>query len=104
MAAMNYEEFQRHISKAGLELNEFAELMDIRPSSIISYRKKGWILRHLVVSAVLLDEMGERRINFSSMLSRVDLTLGCITPERLELAGVRPCNSEKEKPDARLRL
>lgn len=69
---MTYDEFQRHIGKAGLRLHEFASLMDMSPVSISNYRKRGDVPRHLSMIAVLLGEMAERGIDFRSILEQFD--------------------------------
>ncbi len=69
---MNYDEFQRHIGKAGLKLHEFASLMDMSHISISNYRKKGEVPRHLAMIATLLGEMAERGIDYREVLSKID--------------------------------
>lgn len=69
---MNYVEFQRHIGKAGLRLNEFARLMKMNPVSISNKRTRG-VPWHLAVIAMLLGEMADRGIDFRAMLSKIDL-------------------------------
>ncbi|WP_229262389.1 XRE family transcriptional regulator [Duganella guangzhouensis] len=66
---MTYEEFQRHIGKAGLKLYEFAHLMGMNPTSISNKRRQG-VPTHLAVIAVLLGEMAERGIDFHELLAR----------------------------------
>ena len=68
---MTYDEFQRHIGKAGLRLNEFARLMRMNPVSISNKKTRG-VPHHLAVVAVLLGEMAERGIDFRGMLSKID--------------------------------
>ncbi|WP_313631844.1 XRE family transcriptional regulator [Massilia timonae] len=69
---MTYEEFQRHIGKAGLKLYEFAHLMGMNPISISNKRRQG-VPTHLAVIAVLLGEMAERGIDFRELLARNDI-------------------------------
>ena len=71
---MTYDEFQRHIGKAGLKLHEFASLMNMSHVSISNYRKKGDVPRHLSIIAVLIAEMVEQGIDYRTILSRVDMT------------------------------
>ncbi len=70
---MTYEEFQRHVGKAGLTLKEFAELVQMNRASISNLSKKGEIPSHLAVIACLLGEMAEQRIEFRSALARLDI-------------------------------
>jgi hypothetical protein len=69
---MNYEEFQRHIGKAGLKLYEFAHLMGMNPTSVTNKRARG-VPRHLAVIAVHLGEMADRGIDFHALLARNDI-------------------------------
>ena len=70
---MEYDEFQRHIGKAGLKLQEFASLMQMTPTSLSNYRKKGGVPMHLAVIAVLLGEMADHGIDFHSALSVIKI-------------------------------
>lgn len=69
---MTYDEFQRHIGKAGLKLHEFASMMDMSRVSLSNYRKKGDVPRHLSMIAVLIGEMAERGIDFQAILTQFD--------------------------------
>lgn len=71
---MDYNEFQRNIGKAGLKLNEFANLMQMTPASLSNYRQKGLVPMHLAVIAVLLGEMADRGIDYREMLSKIEIT------------------------------
>jgi hypothetical protein len=71
---MNYDEFQRHIGKAGLKLHEFATLMDMSHVSVSNYRKKGEVPRHLAMIAALVGEMAERGIDYREILSKIDIS------------------------------
>ncbi|MGZ4957633.1 MAG: hypothetical protein ACXV7J_00135 [Methylomonas sp.] len=70
---MTYEEFQRHIGKAGLTIREFAELIKMNRISLSNYGKKGEVPSHLAVIAVLLGEMSDRQINYREALSQIDI-------------------------------
>lgn len=71
---MDYNEFQRHIGKAGLKLQEFANLMRMSPTSLSNYRKQEEIPMHLAVIAVLLGEMADHGIDFRSALAAIKIT------------------------------
>lgn len=71
--AMRYEEFQRHIGKAGLTLSEFAELICMNRVSISNLKRSGQVPSHLAIIACLLGEMGERRIEFRSLIKGIGL-------------------------------
>lgn len=66
---MTYEEFQRHLGKAGLKMNEFARLMRMNPTSITNKRVRG-VPHHLAVIAVLLGEFADRGVDFGALLER----------------------------------
>lgn len=71
---MSYDEFQLHVRKAGLKLNEFANLMQMTPTSLSNYRKKAEVPTHLAVIAVLLEEMTKHGLDFKKVLSQVEIT------------------------------
>lgn len=71
--AVTYKEFQRHIGKAGLTLREFAELVCMNRASISNLSSKGEVPSHLAIIAALLGEMAEQRVEFRSVLARVDV-------------------------------
>lgn len=66
---MTYEEFQRHIGKAGLKLNEFARLMGMHPNSITNKRKVG-VPRTLAMIAVLIGDLADRGVDYKELLVR----------------------------------
>lgn len=70
---MTYQEFQRHIGKAGLTLREFAELIRMNRVSISNLSKKGEVPSHLAVIACLLGEMAERKIEFRPLIAGIGL-------------------------------
>ena len=70
---MTYDEFQRQIGKAGLNLRQFAELVKMNRISLSNNKKKGEVPSHLAVVATLLGEMAERQIDFREVLSKIDI-------------------------------
>lgn len=68
---MNYDEFLRHLGKAGLKAHEFAGLMRMSATSLSNYRKKGETPFHLAVIAVLLGEMADKKIEFRTLFSTI---------------------------------
>jgi hypothetical protein len=74
VSRMTYDEFQRHIGKAGLTLKEFAQLIRVNRVSISNLSKKGEVPSHLAVIACLMGEMAERRIDFRPALSEIDIS------------------------------
>lgn len=71
---MTYDDFQKHINKAGIQLREFAELVKMNPISIYNCAQKGEVPSHLAVIAVLLGEMSERGIDFREVLFGIDIS------------------------------
>ena len=72
---MLYQEFQRHIGKAGLTICEFAELIRMNRVSISNLSKHGEVPAHLAVIACLLGEMAERGIEFRRVINALGLEL-----------------------------
>jgi predicted transcriptional regulator len=70
---MGYEEFRRHLGKAGLNVNGFAALMDVTPSSISNYAKKARVPRHYALLAVLLGDSADNNVDFRALLARFDV-------------------------------
>lgn len=83
MRAMTYDEFQRHLGKAGLKIHQFADLVKMNRISICNYGKKGEVPSHLAVIAALLGEMADRNIDYREVLSRID-----IAPKKPRGAGI----------------
>lgn len=70
---MSYDEFKRHVGKAGLSLKEFAALIKINSTSISNYAKTGEVPSHLAIIATLLAELAERKVNFREILANIDI-------------------------------
>lgn len=71
---MEFEEFKRHLGKAGLTTRKFAELLCMNRSSISNYAATGKVPSHLAVIVALMGEMAEHRLDFRPVLSRVEIT------------------------------
>ncbi|GAB1392899.1 hypothetical protein MASR1M60_10620 [Rhodocyclaceae bacterium] len=71
--AMNYEEFQRHVGKAGLTIKAFAELLCMNRVSISNLSKKGEVPVHLGVIAALLGEMADKGVDYRAILARIKI-------------------------------
>ncbi len=84
MRAMNYDEFQRHVGKAGLTLKAFAELVHMNRVSLSNLSKKSEVPTHLAIIAALLGEMADRGVDYRGVLSRID-----IAPKKPRGAGKR---------------
>lgn len=79
---MTYDEFKRHVGKAGLTIRSFAGLVKLNPASISNYAKTGEVPSHLAVIAVLLAELAEQKVNFKDVLAKAD-----IAPKKARGAG-----------------
>ena len=90
MHAMTYDEFQRHIGKAGLKLNQFADLVKMNRVSLSNYGKQGHVPSHLAVIAALMGEMAERKIDYRDVLSRIE-----IAPKKPRGAGLGKFGGDK---------
>jgi hypothetical protein len=74
IGAMSYEEFHRHVRKAGLTIKAFAELMRMNRISLSNLSKKGDVPPHWAVIAALLGEMKDKGIDYRDVLSRIEIT------------------------------
>jgi hypothetical protein len=70
---MTYEEFQRHIGKAGLKMNEFALLLGMHPKSISNLRQRPEVPQYLAALAVLMGEVAERGIDVRELLAQHEI-------------------------------
>lgn len=70
---MTYDEFLRQLGKAGLSIRAFADLLHMNPNSITNYAHATEVPDHLAVIAALMGEMGEQKIDFRQVLSRIEL-------------------------------
>jgi len=71
---MDYDEFRRHIGKAGLQMKEFATLIHMTPTALSSYRKKSEVPTHLAIIAVLLGELADNQIDYRPSLAKISLS------------------------------
>jgi len=72
---MNYEEFRRHLGKAGLTVNEFASLLDVQPSTVSNYSKKRIVPRAYAALSILLGDAGDNKVDFRSTLTRFGIII-----------------------------
>lgn len=70
---MDYEEFKRQLGKAGLTGREFADLLQLNRNSISNLAQKDMVPNHYAIIAALLGEMAENKIDFRSVLKRIEL-------------------------------
>jgi hypothetical protein len=70
---MTYEEFTRHLGKAGISAKEFASLLKKHPNSVTNNSQTGKVPNELGVIAALLGEMADKNIEYRNVISRLDL-------------------------------
>ena len=70
---MIYEEFKRHLGKAGLTVREFANLMKLNTNSISNYASMNRVPTHHAVVVALMGELAEHRLDFRAVLQRIDV-------------------------------
>ena len=93
MHSMTYDEFHRHIGKAGLTIKAFAELVRMNRISISNLAKKGEVPTHLAVIAALLGEMADMGVDYRAVLARID-----IAPKKPRGAGIsRKFGGDKQR-------
>lgn len=68
---MTYNDFLDELSKAGLSVKRFADLVGMQPNSVSNYKKRGDVPIHLALIASLLAEMSAHHIGYESVMERV---------------------------------
>lgn len=70
---MTYDEFQRQVHKAGLNLRQFAELTKMNRISLSNKKGASYVPSHWAIIAALLAEMAEHEIDFRKVLASIDI-------------------------------
>ena len=70
---MSYEEFKRHLGKAGLTIREFATLMQLNTNSISNYASTDHVPSHHAVTVVLMSELAEHKLDFRAVINRHEI-------------------------------
>lgn len=70
---MTYDEFQQQVSKAGLTLQDFADVVHMNRTSLYNYGKAGEVPAYVAVIAVLMREMEARGIDYRALLAQADI-------------------------------
>lgn len=70
---MTYEEFKRHLGKAGATAYEFADLTKMNRNSVTNCSQKAEVPSHLAVIVALMGEMAENNLDFRGILSRIEI-------------------------------
>jgi hypothetical protein len=102
---MTYDEFKRHLGKAGLSIKEFAELVKMHPAAVANYGTSGHVSKWLAVSAALMGEMADKGVDFRAVLSRIAISPAAPRGPEGEAFGRRvvtaECPDVKESKDDR---
>ena len=69
---MKYEAFKVELKRAKLSVKAFAEILDMNPTSITNYRRRGTVPKHLATIVVLLAALTERGISYHEILEKAD--------------------------------
>lgn len=69
---MNYDDFSSELSKAGLSVRAFAELIGMNPNSVTNYASAVTVPRHLAFIAALLAEMTLHGVDFQHAVGRIN--------------------------------
>ena len=88
---MRYDEFQRHLGKAGITIRQLAELLKMNHVSLSNYGKKGEVPTHIAVIAALLGEMAEHGIDYRPIFTKID-----ITPKKPRGAGIGKFGGDRQ--------
>jgi predicted transcriptional regulator len=67
---VDYKEFKRHLGKAGLTVNSFAELLGVQPSSVSNYAKKNRVPQAYALVATLAGEIVDGGDNLKEILRK----------------------------------
>ena len=68
---MDYQEFKRLVGTSGLQMNEFAELIDMRATSLAKYSNEEEVpARYAVLAVVLADVVHRKLMNVPELLRK----------------------------------
>lgn len=65
---MEYQEFRRHVGKAGLTMAAFARVIGVTPNTVTNYSRQGTVPRLYAITAVLMGDAADRGIDFRRLL------------------------------------
>lgn len=72
---MTYTDFLTELSRAGLGVRAFAELIGMNPNSVSNYARAAEVPAHLALIAVLLAELGIQGLDYRRAVAKVGPTL-----------------------------
>lgn len=68
---MSYDDFIAELSKAGISVRGFADLLGMRANSVSNNAKRGKVPSHLAIIAALLAELHVQGIPYQPIFSRL---------------------------------
>jgi transcriptional regulator with XRE-family HTH domain len=71
---MTYGEFLLELTRAGLSVRAFAELIGMNPNSVTNYARSNEVPTHLALIVVLVAEMSAQGLDFRRVIGKVELT------------------------------
>lgn len=70
---MSYNDFLDELTKAGLTVRAFAELIGMNPNSITNYARVQAVPGHLALIAVLIAELSVQGLDYRGPIAKVDI-------------------------------
>ena len=68
---MSYRELKMYIARAGLTIREFAELLDMHPTSITNIKQKGCVPKKIAMIASLIVLLIESEVKIDDIKKRI---------------------------------
>lgn len=93
---MDYEQFRRHLGKAGLTINEFASILDIKPSTVSNYSQRREVPRAYATLAILLGHAGDNNVDFRAVLARFGIVMA--EGDRRKIAHMEEYRAGSKRP------
>tara|TARA_R110000868_G_scaffold274140_1_gene533370 strand:+ start:203 stop:535 length:333 start_codon:yes stop_codon:yes gene_type:complete len=70
---VTYEEFTSELSKSGLSVRAFADLVSMHPNSVTNNAKRGEVPAHIAIIATLVSELHLRDVPCEPIIKRLNL-------------------------------
>ena len=70
---MSYTDFLVELTKAGLTVRAFAELIGMNPNSITNYARSQSVPTHLALIAILIAELSVQGLDYQSAIAKVGI-------------------------------
>jgi hypothetical protein len=89
--AMTYDEFKRQLARAGLTIQQLADLLNKPRAAITNYSVTGRVPDHFAVISVLMAELADAGVDFVPAIERLG-----IQRKRVRGAGFEPRTGRDE--------